>query len=86
MKPNFDNYSDIKSLGFFTKEICPYYIRFLHTKKDSGGASFHRIDESFRLRPSLLCTIFMDTPLGTLPLSLDCTCSACNVLILLTTL
>ena len=53
MKPNFNNCSDIKGLRFFTKEICPYYCRFLHTKKDSGGASIHRIDESFPLKPSL---------------------------------
>ena len=54
MKPNFDNCSDIKGLRFFTKEICPYYCRFLHAKKDSGGASIHRIDESFPLMPSLV--------------------------------
>ena len=54
MKPNFNNYSDIKGLRFFAKEICPYYCCcFLHTKKDSGGASIHRIDESFPLKPSL---------------------------------
>ena len=53
MKPNFNNCSDIKGLRFFTKEICPYYCRFLHTQKDSGGASIHRIDESFHLKPSL---------------------------------
>ena len=47
MKPNFDNCSDIKGLRFFTKEICPYYCHFLHTQKDSGGASIYRIDESF---------------------------------------
>ena len=40
-------------LRFFTKEICPYYCRFLHTQKDSGGASIHRILESFPLKPSL---------------------------------
>ena len=57
MKPNFDYCSEIKGLRFFTKEICPYYCRFLHTKKDSGGASIHRIDESFPLKPSLVtCT------------------------------
>ena len=27
--------------------------RFLHTKKYSGGASIHRIDKSFLLKPSL---------------------------------
>ena len=53
MKPNFNNCSDIKGLRFFTKEICPYYCCFLHTQKDSGGASIHRIDESFPLKPSL---------------------------------
>ena len=53
MKPNFDNCSDIKGLRFFTKEICPYYCCFLHTQKDSGGASIHRIDELFPLKPSL---------------------------------
>ena len=53
MKPNFDNYSDIKGLRFFTKEICPLYRCFLHTKNDSGGASIHRIDKSFLLEPSL---------------------------------
>ena len=53
MKPNFNNCSDIEGLRFFTKEICPYYCRFLHTKKDSGGASIHRIDKSFPLKPSL---------------------------------
>ena len=54
MKPNFNNCSDIKSLRFFTKEICHYYFRFLHTKQDSGGASIHRIDKSFPLKPSLV--------------------------------
>ena len=53
MKPNFDNYSNIKGLRFFTKEICPLYHFFLHTKNDSGGASIHRIDKSFLLKPSL---------------------------------
>ena len=31
-----------------------YYCRFLHTQKDSGGASIHRINESFPLKPSLV--------------------------------
>ena len=53
MKPNFDNCSDIKGLRFFTKEICPYYCRFLNKKKYSGGASIHRIDELFPFKPSL---------------------------------
>ena len=53
MEPNFDNCSDIKGIRFFSKEIGPYYCRFLHTQKDSGGASIHRIDESFPLKPSL---------------------------------
>ena len=53
MKPNFNNCSDIKGLRFCTKEICPYYCHFLFTKKDTGGASIHRIDESFPLKPSL---------------------------------
>ena len=44
MKPNFNNCIDIKSLRFFTKEICPYYCRFLHTHKDSGGARIYKID------------------------------------------
>ena len=57
MKPNFDNCSDIKGLRFFTEEICPYYCRFLHPQKDSGGASIHRIDESFPLKPSLVCIV-----------------------------
>ena len=52
MKPNFDNCSDIKGLRLFTKEICPYYCPLLHTQKGSGGASIHRIDESFLLKPS----------------------------------
>jgi hypothetical protein len=56
MKSNFNNCSDIKGLRFFTKEICPYYCGFLHTKKDSGGASIHRIDESFPLTPFLIET------------------------------
>ena len=54
MKPNFNTCSDIKDLSFFTKEICSYYCRFLHTQKDSGGASIHRIDESFPLKLSLV--------------------------------
>ena len=54
MKPNFNSCSEIKGLQFFIKEICPYYCRFLHTQKDSGGASIHRIDESFPLKPSLV--------------------------------
>ena len=33
MKPNFNDRSDIKGLRFFTREICPYYCCFLHTKK-----------------------------------------------------
>ena len=53
MKPNFNNCYDIKGLRYFTKEICPYHCRFLHTQKDSGGASIHRIDELFPLKPSL---------------------------------
>ena len=53
MKPNFDNCSDIKGLRLLTKEICPYYCPFLHTQKDSGGASIHRINKSFPLQPSL---------------------------------
>ena len=53
MKPNFNHFSDIKGLRFFTKEICPYYCHFLHKKKDSGGVSIHRIDESFPQKPSL---------------------------------
>ena len=56
MKPNFDNYSNIKGLKFFKKEICPLYCCFLHTKNDSGGASIHRIDESFPLEPTLIET------------------------------
>ena len=44
----------MKGLRFFTKEICPYYCCFLHTKKDSGGASIHRINKSFPLEPSLV--------------------------------
>ena len=54
MKPNFDNCSDIKGLKFFTKEICPHYCCFLHTKKDSGGTIIHTIDELFPLEPSLI--------------------------------
>ena len=53
MKPNFNNFSDIIGLRFFTKEICPYYYHFLQTRKDSGGASIHRINKSFPLKPSL---------------------------------
>ena len=37
MKPNSNNFLDIKGLIFFTKEICPYYCHFLNTKKDSGA-------------------------------------------------
>ena len=61
MKPNSNNCSDIKCLRFFTKEICPYYCHFLHTKKDSGGPSIHRIDESFPLKPSLVIPLFYAT-------------------------
>ena len=64
MKPNFNNCSDIKGLRFFTKEICPYYCRFLHTQKDSGGASIHRIDESFPLKPSLVLEIVQTHPIS----------------------
>ena len=53
MKPNFNDCLDIKGLRFFTEEICPYYCWFLHTKKDSGGVSIHRIEELFPLKPSL---------------------------------
>ena len=53
MKPNVGNCSDIKGLRFFTKEICPFYCRFLHIQKDPGEASIHRIDELFPLKPSL---------------------------------
>ena len=35
-------------------EICPYSCCFLHTKRDSGRASIHRINESFPLKPSLV--------------------------------
>ena len=66
MKPNFNNCSDIKGLRFFTKEICPYYCHFLHTKKDSGGASIHRIDKSFPLKPSLT-TLFFKTQVECIP-------------------
>ena len=54
MKPNFDNYSEIKGLRFFTKEICPHYCCFLPTQKGSGGASIHRINKLFPLKPSLV--------------------------------
>ena len=54
MKPNFYNCSDIKGLRFFTIEICPYCCCFLHTQKDSRGASIHKIDKSFPLKPSLV--------------------------------
>ena len=53
MKPNLNNCWEIKGLRFFTKDYC----RFLHTKIDSGGASIHRIDESFPLKPSLVTRI-----------------------------
>ena len=58
MKPNFNNRSEIKGLRFFTKEISPYYCCFLHTKKDSGWASMHRISKSFPLKPSLVSILF----------------------------
>ena len=35
------------------KNFRPLLFCFLHTQKDSGGASIHRIDESFPLKPSL---------------------------------
>ena len=50
MKPNFNNYLEIKGLRLFTD---PYYCHFLQTQKKSGGASIHRIDESFPLKPFL---------------------------------
>ena len=53
MKPNFNNCSDIK--GLFTKEICPYYCRFLHTQKDSGGASIRFIGSTNRFPWSMKC-------------------------------
>ena len=53
MYPNCNHCLDIKGLRFFTKEVCPYYCRFLHTQKDSGGASIHRIDKLFPLKPYL---------------------------------
>ena len=53
MKPNFNNCSNIKGLRFFASEISPYYCCFLHTKKNSGGVSIHRINELFPLKPSL---------------------------------
>ena len=40
-------------LRFFTKETCPYYCCFLHTKKVSGGVSIYRIHKLFPLKPSL---------------------------------
>ena len=35
----------LKALDFLLKEICPYYCRFVHTQKESGGASIHMINE-----------------------------------------
>ena len=61
MKPNFNNCSDIKGLRFFSKDICPSYCHFLHTKKDSGGLSIHRIFESFPLKPSLISRGVLDS-------------------------
>ena len=55
MKPNFNNCSNIKALDFLLKKsVLTYYCYFLHTKKDSGGASIHRIDESFPMKPTLV--------------------------------
>ena len=36
---------------------CQQCLAFLHTKKYPGGASIHRIDESFPLKPTLECTV-----------------------------
>jgi hypothetical protein len=43
----------LKALDFFSKKICPYDCCFLHTKKGSGGASIHKIDELLPLEPFL---------------------------------
>ena len=59
MKPNSNNCSDIKGLRFFTKEIYPDYCCFLHIEKYLGGASIHRIYESFPLKPSLANIVFL---------------------------
>ena len=53
MKPNLNNCSDIEALDFLIKKSVLTAVVFLLTKKDSGGASINRIDESFPLKPSL---------------------------------
>ena len=45
---------DIKGLEFFNKENLSSLLLFFTQKKDSGGASIHRIDELFPLEPSLI--------------------------------
>ena len=47
MKPNFNHFSDIKGLRFFTKEICPHYCHFSPTKKDLGGQAFIGLTKRF---------------------------------------
>ena len=47
IKPNFNNCSDIKGLRFVAKAICPWYCRFLHTKKHPRGGAFMRSRNHF---------------------------------------
>ena len=53
MKLNFNNCSDIKGLRFCTKKSVLNTVIFYTHKKTQEGASIHRIDESFPLKPSL---------------------------------
>ena len=44
----------LKALDFLLKKFVLTTVVFLHTQKDSEGASIHRIDELFPLKPSLI--------------------------------
>ena len=47
----------LKALDFLLKKsVLTTVIFYTHKKKDSGGASIHRIDESFPLEPTLIET------------------------------
>ena len=53
MKPNLKIAQSLKALDFLLKKSVLTTVVFFTKKKDSGGASIHRIDKSFPLKPSL---------------------------------
>ena len=54
MKPHFNNAQTLMALDFLLKKSVLTTVVFYTQKKDSGGGSIHRIDESFPMKPSLV--------------------------------